>query len=134
MSSPKSAPTNASMTPAIPPIPMRMENGRQVIDVEVPRILPGQPPLPYETIDIETEDGEVLRVPINLPYDDGETLESDWHRNAMNLLIYSMQWHCRDRSDIFVGGNMFLHYSPQRALARDFKGPDFFFRYIACME
>jgi len=64
--------------------------------------------------------------PTNLPYDDGEPLETPRHRAAMNLLIDSLDHHWSDRSDYFVGGNMFLYYSAAQVKNKDFRGPDFF--------
>ncbi len=57
---------------------------------------------------------------------DGEPLESDWHRLAMNLLIDSVIWHWRARTDYFVGGNMFIYFNAAQARNRDIRGPDFF--------
>jgi len=64
--------------------------------------------------------------PSNLIFDDGEPLESNRHRIAMNVLIDSVLWALRDRRDVFAGGNMFVYYSRQQAMNRDFRGPDFF--------
>jgi Uma2 family endonuclease len=58
---------------------------------------------------------------------DGEPLESDWHRIAMNILIDSVKYHLRHRQDFYVGGNMFIYFSLEQARNRDFRGPDFFF-------
>ena len=60
----------------------------------------------------------------DLPYDDGEPMESDQHREQMNILIDSLKVHWSDREDYFVGGNMFLHYDPENRTK--FRGPDFF--------
>ena len=59
-------------------------------------------------------------------YSDGEPMDSPWHRNCMNLLISSVLWLFRDREDFFVGGNMFVYFSPRRLMNRDFRGPDVF--------
>ncbi len=64
--------------------------------------------------------------PDNLIFDDGEPLESNRHRIAMNLLIRSLPQAMGDRSDYFTGGNMFVYYSRSQAMNRDFRGPDFF--------
>ncbi|PPT04848.1 Translation initiation factor 2 [Geitlerinema sp. FC II] len=64
--------------------------------------------------------------PTDLIFDDGEPLESNRHRIAMNLLIRSLQQAWCDRDDYFTGGNMFVYYSRNQALNRDFRGPDFF--------
>ena len=63
---------------------------------------------------------------IEVPAEDGEPLESPWHRAQINLLIESVQHHWRKRTDYFIGGNMFLYYSTRQARERSYKGPDFF--------
>lgn len=73
-------------------------------------VLDWQPPLP----------------PTNLIFDDGEPLETNRHRIAMNILIRSLQQAWADRSDFFTGGNMFIYYSSEQVRNRDFRGPDFF--------
>jgi Uma2 family endonuclease len=60
----------------------------------------------------------------DLPYDDGEPMETARHREQMEVLIHSLQAHWAERHDYYVGGNMFLHYDPQSR--RKFRGPDFF--------
>lgn len=64
--------------------------------------------------------------PSNLIFDDGEPLETNRHRIAMNALIRSAQQALAGRSDVFIGGNMFIYYSSTQAMNRDFRGPDFF--------
>ena len=64
--------------------------------------------------------------PTDLIFDDGEPLESNRHRIAMNALIRSMLIAFADRNDYFAGGNMFVYYSSTQARNRDFHGPDFF--------
>ncbi len=64
--------------------------------------------------------------PTNLIFDDGEPLETNRHRIAMNALIRSLNQAYCDQSDFFAGGNMFIYYSSTQAKNRDFRGPDFF--------
>ncbi len=64
---------------------------------------------------------------VELVEEDGETLESDWHRIEMNVLIDSVKHRLGDRQDFYAGGNMFIYYSLQMARKRDFRGPDFFY-------
>jgi len=71
-------------------------------------------------------DWEPPMPPTDLIFDDGEPLETNRHRIAMNTLIRSLQQAWRDRNDYFTGGNMFVYYSSQQARNRDFRGPDFF--------
>ena len=64
--------------------------------------------------------------PTDLIFDDGEPLETNRHRIAMNALIRSLNQAYLERSDFFAGGNMFIYYSSAQARNRDFRGPDFF--------
>jgi Uma2 family endonuclease len=74
----------------------------------------------------ETPDWNPPEPPTDLIFDDGEPLESNRHRLAMNVLIDSALTALAVRSDVFVGGNMFVYYSRDQAMNRDFRGPDFF--------
>ena len=62
----------------------------------------------------------------DLVFDDGEPLETHRHRIAMNVLIDSALSALAGREDFFAGGNMFVYYSRNQAMNRDFRGPDFF--------
>lgn len=64
--------------------------------------------------------------PKDLIFDDGEPMETNRHRIAMNTLIESLQQFWQGKDDYFVGGNMFVYYSSQQVRNRDYKGPDFF--------
>jgi Uma2 family endonuclease len=64
--------------------------------------------------------------PTDLIFDDGESLETNQHRVAMNVLIRSYQQYRAEQTDFFVGGNMFIYYSSTQVKNRDFRGPDFF--------
>ncbi len=61
-----------------------------------------------------------------LPYDDGELMESQRHKLQMELLIDALLPWLDEREDGFIGGNMFVYYSMAQVRNRDFKGPDFF--------
>jgi Uma2 family endonuclease len=64
--------------------------------------------------------------PADLIFDDGESLETNQHRVAMNVLIRSYQQYRAEQTDFYVGGNMFIYYSSAQVKNRDFRGPDFF--------
>src|SRR4051812_41371512 len=73
-------------------------------------------------------------LPFELVYEDGEPLETLWHRYQMNLLIDLIHQAMaeRGREDFFASGNMFVYYSYEQA--RDvaagrpyFRGPDVFY-------
>jgi Uma2 family endonuclease len=68
---------------------------------------------------------------LELPTEDGIPMENAWHRMQMDLLIESLLYHWRERSDFFVGGNMFIYYSYEQAQSVIegrplYRGPDFF--------
>ncbi len=69
---------------------------------------------------------EVPTPPTDLIFDDGVPLESNRHRIAMNVLIRAAQQSLAPQPDTSVGGNMFVYYSRNQAMNRDFRGPDFF--------
>ena len=75
--------------------------------------------------------------PLQLVFDDGEPMESNWHVRQMLLLIdvISQAMVERGRTDYFCGGNMFIYYSVEQARAvateparrtRHYRGPDTF--------
>ncbi len=84
------------------------------------------PLLDDEVLAMIAEIEEQLRA-VELVEEDGENMESEWHRLAMNLLIESIRYHLRRRDDFYVGGNMFIYFNEVQARNRDFRGPDFFF-------
>jgi Uma2 family endonuclease len=64
--------------------------------------------------------------PTGMIEEDGEPLESDWHRLNIGLLVESIRWHWRERTDYYVAGNMFIYYNADQVRSRDYRGPDFF--------
>ncbi|MDB9311885.1 hypothetical protein PN462_02135 [Spirulina sp. CS-785/01] len=60
----------------------------------------GQTPSDHPTIEEETPP----LPPTDLPYDDGEPLESNRDRIAMNVLIDSLHQAYQGRDDYFAGG------------------------------
>jgi len=67
---------------------------------------------------------DLLPTEDELPCDDGEPMETARHREQMQVLIESLQLYWAERTDYYVGGNMFIHYDP--ANKRRSRGPDFF--------
>ncbi len=82
--------------------------------------------LQQTTSEIETDAWIPPMPPTDLIFDDGEPLETNQHRVAMNVLIRSYQQHRGAATDFYVGGNMFIYYSTTQVKNRDFRGPDFF--------
>ncbi|MEB3293943.1 MAG: Uma2 family endonuclease [Synechococcales bacterium] len=53
-------------------------------------------------------------------------LESDLHRQTIDLLIRLLQYWWRDRNDFYISGNLTVYYSASQTKKRDFRGPDIF--------
>jgi Uma2 family endonuclease len=61
-----------------------------------------------------------------LPYDDGEPMETDRHRKQMGVLIEPIELEWQGRDDFYVGGNMAVYFSQLQVKKNDFRGPDVF--------
>lgn len=70
------------------------------------------------------EDG--LSFPPNDLWSDEPPLESDLHRDQIDLLIRLIRWVFRDRTDLYVAGNLTVYYSPNQKKSEYFRGPDVF--------
>src|SRR5262249_17671389 len=85
-----------------------------------------QPAIEATPID-EQQWQEIGLPPTDLPYDDGEPMESPWHYKSATLLMASYVAACGGRcDDSYVGANMFLYYSMRQVRNQDYKGPDLF--------
>ncbi len=62
----------------------------------------------------------------DLPYSDGDKMESERHKLQMELLIDGLRPWLDQREDGYVGGDMFVYYSLAQVKNQDFKGPDVF--------
>jgi Uma2 family endonuclease len=51
-------------------------------------------------------------------------METLRHRTQMNHLISAFESALRERDDVFVGGNMFVYFSPHQLKNEHFRGPD----------
>ncbi|MBW4514802.1 MAG: Uma2 family endonuclease [Timaviella obliquedivisa GSE-PSE-MK23-08B] len=67
---------------------------------------------------------------IDLPpsdlYSDEPALETDLHRNQIDLLIRLLNYWWQDRQDFYISGNLTVYYNKQQLKSRDFRGPDVF--------
>jgi Uma2 family endonuclease len=61
-----------------------------------------------------------------LPYSDGEPMESWRHVLQLRLLLDILMLAWEHRDDVFVGANMFVYYSPHQVKTEDYRGPDMF--------
>ncbi|GAB4351099.1 MAG: hypothetical protein OHK0047_44950 [Leptolyngbyaceae cyanobacterium] len=67
---------------------------------------------------------------ISLPptdlWSDEPPLESDFHREQIDLLIRLLKRYWATRNDYYVTGNLTIYYSADKITTRNFRGPDFF--------
>jgi Uma2 family endonuclease len=75
-------------------------------------------PLPPRALDVELAPGGIES---NEP-----PMESDQHLRQMLLLVSSLDWWWRDRTDYYAAGNLTIYFSPRQLKSEDFRGPDFF--------
>lgn len=75
---------------------------------------------------MEEEDIELPPTEDELPCSDGEPMETERHVIQMNLLLETLKLYWADRQDWYIGGNMFVYFSPEQSMRYDFKGPDVF--------
>lgn len=68
---------------------------------------------------------EIQCPPSNLESDE-PPLETDLHRNQIDLLIRLLKYWWQDRSDFYISGNLTVYYNQQQLKSRDFRGPDIF--------
>jgi Uma2 family endonuclease len=84
-----------------------------------------------ESLQTETQQGAETPAfpPIFPPGDldsDEPPLETYLHLRQLILLLTSLDWLWRDRTDYFSAGNLTIYYSPRQRKSEDFRGPDFF--------
>jgi len=60
----------------------------------------------------------------DLPDGDGVPMETERHKKQMDLLVDSLEFWLGERG--YVGGNMFVYFSPNQLKNEEFKGPDVF--------
>ncbi|AFY61633.1 Uma2 family endonuclease [Synechococcus sp. PCC 6312] len=63
--------------------------------------------------------------PIDL-WSDEPPLESDFHRDQIEILIHLLKRYWHDRTDFYVTGNLTIYYNEEQLRKREFRGPDFF--------
>lgn len=73
---------------------------------------------------IHTEAEDIIIPPSEL-WSDEPPLESDLHRDQIELLLACLKWWWRNRSDFYATGNLTIYFSPEQITKRDFRGPDF---------
>ncbi|NJK30380.1 MAG: Uma2 family endonuclease [Acaryochloris sp. SU_5_25] len=66
-----------------------------------------------------------IKLPTNL-YSDEPPLETDFHREQIDLLIRLLKYWWSDRPDFYISGNLTVYYNEQQLKKRDFRGSDIF--------
>ncbi|MDY7013951.1 MAG: Uma2 family endonuclease [Cyanobacteriota bacterium] len=71
---------------------------------------------------------EILLPPTQdeLPCDDDIPMETQRHKDQIEILINALIPWLEKRDNGYVGGNMFVYFSLEQARNQDFRGPDFF--------
>lgn len=69
---------------------------------------------------------EGITLPPSNLWSDEPPLESDFHRDQIDLLIRLLRHWWADREDVYISGNLTIYYNQQQIKTRDFRGPDFF--------
>jgi Uma2 family endonuclease len=82
-------------------------------------------PATLELISDKIFEDEVIFPPGDILSDE-PPLESDLHRDQIDLLIRILKLWWRDRQDFYASGNLTIYYSPNQKKSEYFRGPDFF--------
>lgn len=90
---------------------------------QIPLIILMNQPLTFPIVKEDTQD---IIFPSADLYSDELPLESDLHREQIDLLIRLLKWWWRDRNDFYATGNLTIYYSANQKKTEEFRGPDFF--------
>ncbi|MEH2240340.1 Uma2 family endonuclease [Nostoc sp.] len=82
-------------------------------------------PATLEFISDGISEDEVI-FPLGDLLSDEPPLESDLHRDQIDLLIRILKLWWRERQDFYASGNLTIYYSPNQRKSEHFRGPDFF--------
>ena len=82
--------------------------------------LDSNPPSIYEALT------DNIQWPPTHLYSDEPPLETDFHRNQIDLLIRLLKYWWQDRPDFYISGNLTVYYNEQQLKSREFRGPDIF--------
>lgn len=75
---------------------------------------------------LEPAEADGIQCPPSNLWSDEPELESDNHRDQIDLLIRILRWWWRQRKDVYISGNLTVYYNQKQLKSRDFRGPDFF--------
>ncbi|MTJ09996.1 Uma2 family endonuclease [Anabaena sp. UHCC 0204] len=69
---------------------------------------------------------EEIIFPLSDLYSDEPPVETELHLEQIMLLIKSLKWLWKERTDFYAVGNLSIYYSPNQKKSEYFRGPDFF--------
>ena len=75
---------------------------------------------------IQSEAAPIANLPPADLWSDEPPLESDRHRDQIDLLLRLLKWWWRERNDFYATGNLTIYYSPNQLKSEELRGPDFF--------
>lgn len=73
-------------------------------------------------LNIPEDTWEDVTVPPTDLWSDEPPLESDLHRQQMDLLINCLEWWWHDRNDFYASGNLTIYFNQDHIKSRDFRG------------
>ena len=79
-----------------------------------------------QAVDPTRWNGKAMLGQDELPYDDGEPMETLFHDAQDALLKDTLLEAWAERRDFLVAGNMFVYFSAHQVRSNDFRGPDVF--------
>ncbi len=100
-----------------------------VYDKKVASVVHPNQPMAQETLLIAANPLGIKLPPTQdeLPSDDGIPMETQRHGLQMQLLVRPLsRWLKTQGREAFVGGNMFVYFSPNQVRNEDYRGPDVF--------
>ncbi len=81
---------------------------------------------PSGMVAVDADVGELISCPPPGLYSDEPPLETDFHREQIDLLIRLLKYWWQERTDFYISGNLTVYYSAEETKKRDFRGPDVF--------
>jgi Uma2 family endonuclease len=81
--------------------------------------------LELQTNTLEDISEDIIFPPSDL-YSDEPPVETELHLEQIMLLIKSLKWLWKERTDFYAVGNLSIYYSPHQKKSEDVRGPDFF--------
>jgi Uma2 family endonuclease len=83
-------------------------------------------PAVSENLWLEIEGADDIQWPPTNLLSDEPPLETDFHRDQIDLLLRPIKSWWQDKQDFYASGNLTIYYNQRQIKSRDFRGPDFF--------